>query len=91
MNPYGIQVKPKDLASLMELQFPRTLKAMQSFMGSIIYYGQFIDNFAVYAAILYESTNEDLQKSEDEKRIMRAKTALNTEKQSNERIHAETY
>ncbi|KAE9075070.1 hypothetical protein PF005_g25099 [Phytophthora fragariae] len=53
----GIQeddANPKDLEMLCNLPFPRTLRAMQSFLESLNYYSRFIEDFAVYAAILYE-------------------------------------
>ncbi len=56
----GIQAKPKNLDALVDLPLPRTLKALQSFLGSLNYYAQFIQHHAVYAAILYELTDDDL-------------------------------
>ncbi|OWZ22129.1 reverse transcriptase [Phytophthora megakarya] len=37
----------------------KTLRAMQSFLGSLNYYRRFIEDFAVYAAILYEQRESD--------------------------------
>ncbi|OWZ19821.1 reverse transcriptase [Phytophthora megakarya] len=50
----GLEARPKDLESLCNLPFPQTLRAMQSSLSSLNYYSRFIDDFAVYAAILYE-------------------------------------
>lgn len=45
---------PKDLQSLVDLPLPATLKAMQSFLGSLNSYRRFAEDYAVYASILYE-------------------------------------
>lgn len=50
----GLEAHPKDLESLVNIPFPKTLRAMQSFLGSLNYYRRFIENFAIYAAVLYE-------------------------------------
>ncbi|OWZ14289.1 LOW QUALITY PROTEIN: reverse transcriptase [Phytophthora megakarya] len=50
----GLEAKPKDLEAFSNLPFPTKLKSMQSFLGSLNYYRRFIDDFAVYAAILCE-------------------------------------
>ncbi|OWZ13092.1 reverse transcriptase [Phytophthora megakarya] len=50
----GWEAKPKDLEAFSNLPFPTKLKSMQSFLGSLNYYSRFIEDFAVYAAILYE-------------------------------------
>ncbi|KAE9174308.1 hypothetical protein PF005_g25912 [Phytophthora fragariae] len=36
----GLEAHPKDLSALADLPFPRTLRAMQSFLGSLNYYGR---------------------------------------------------
>ncbi|OWZ07009.1 reverse transcriptase [Phytophthora megakarya] len=43
-----------ELDTIAILPFPTKLKAMQSFLGSLNYYSRFIEDFAVYAPILYE-------------------------------------
>jgi hypothetical protein len=58
----GIRAKPKNLDELIKLPFPRTVKGIQSFLGSLNYYHQFVEHFAVYAAALYEVTQADLAK-----------------------------
>ncbi|GMF47751.1 unnamed protein product [Phytophthora fragariaefolia] len=50
----GMEARPKDLSSLADLPFPATLRSMQSFLGSLNYYSRFIEDFAIYASILYE-------------------------------------
>ncbi|OWZ08549.1 reverse transcriptase [Phytophthora megakarya] len=55
----GLESKPKELDAIANLPFPIKLKAMQSFLGSLNYYSRFIEDFAVYAAILYELREAD--------------------------------
>ncbi|POM65919.1 LOW QUALITY PROTEIN: Reverse transcriptase, partial [Phytophthora palmivora] len=55
----GLEASPKDLDNLVDLPFPQTLRAMQSFLGSLNYYSRFIEDFAVYAAVLYELRESD--------------------------------
>ena len=55
----GLEAHPKDLKFLVELPLPTTLKAMQSFLGSLNYYRRFIKDYAVYASILYKLREED--------------------------------
>ena len=50
----GLEANPKDLGSLVNIPFPTTLRSMQSFLGSLNYYSRFIEDFAVYASVLYE-------------------------------------
>ncbi|KAE8968955.1 hypothetical protein PR003_g21128 [Phytophthora rubi] len=49
----GLEAHPKDLSTLTDLPFPKTLRAMQSFLGSLNYYGRFIEDMAIYASVLY--------------------------------------
>ncbi|GMF14950.1 unnamed protein product [Phytophthora fragariaefolia] len=46
----GMEARPKNLSSLVDLHFPTSLRSMQSFLGSFNYYSRFIEDFA----ILYE-------------------------------------
>ncbi|KAE8958711.1 hypothetical protein PR002_g30781 [Phytophthora rubi] len=55
----GLEAKSKNLESLTVLEFPRTLKGLQSFLGSLNYYHRFIADFAVYATTLYSLTETD--------------------------------
>ncbi|GMF30453.1 unnamed protein product [Phytophthora fragariaefolia] len=50
----GFEAHPKDLKSLANLPFPRTMRSMQIFLESLNYYSRFIEDFAIYAAVLYE-------------------------------------
>uniref|UniRef100_H3H4Z1 Reverse transcriptase domain-containing protein n=1 Tax=Phytophthora ramorum TaxID=164328 RepID=H3H4Z1_PHYRM len=58
----GLEAHPKDLEVLGNLPFPQTLRSMQSFLGSLNYYSRFIEDFAVYAAVLYELREADFHK-----------------------------
>ena len=55
----GLEANPKDLGSLVNIPFPTTLRSMQSFLGSLNYYSRFIEDFAVYASVLYELREAD--------------------------------
>ncbi|OWZ17370.1 LOW QUALITY PROTEIN: reverse transcriptase [Phytophthora megakarya] len=50
----GLEVNPKDLKSLTDLPSPGSLRFMQSFLGSLNYYSRFIEDYAIYASVLYE-------------------------------------
>ncbi|OWZ02237.1 LOW QUALITY PROTEIN: reverse transcriptase [Phytophthora megakarya] len=50
---------PKDLSALTDLAFPGSLRAMQSFWGSLNYYSRFIEDYAIYASVLYELRETD--------------------------------
>ncbi|GMF41738.1 unnamed protein product [Phytophthora fragariaefolia] len=50
----GMEARPKDLSSLVDLPFSTSLRSMRSFLGSLNYYSRFIESFAIYASILYE-------------------------------------
>jgi len=69
----GIQAKPKILKTLKELPFPRSLKEVQSFLGSLNYHHKFIENYPVIAASLYELTDERIKTGHE---LERAKKAL---------------
>ncbi|CAI5705388.1 unnamed protein product [Peronospora effusa] len=55
----GLEAHPKDLQSLVDLPLPTTLKAMQSFLGSLNYCSRYIEDYAIYASILYELREVD--------------------------------
>ena len=55
----GLEAHPKDLGSLVNIPFPRNLRSMQSFLGSLNYYSRFIEDFAIYASVLYELREAD--------------------------------
>ncbi|KAJ0404208.1 hypothetical protein ATCC90586_007236 [Pythium insidiosum] len=65
INREGIRATPKSAKSLSELVFPVTLKGMQSFLGSLNYYGKFIEGYASIASVLYELTDEQLRAGHD--------------------------
>ncbi|OWZ04402.1 hypothetical protein PHMEG_00023706 [Phytophthora megakarya] len=45
----GLEANPKDLSALTDLAFPGSLRAMQSFLGSLNYYSRFIEDYVIYA------------------------------------------
>ncbi|KAE8969073.1 hypothetical protein PR001_g27607, partial [Phytophthora rubi] len=55
----GLEAHPQDLSALTDLPFPKTLRGMQSFLGSLNYYGRFIEDMAIYASVLYELREVD--------------------------------
>ncbi|POM65108.1 LOW QUALITY PROTEIN: Reverse transcriptase, partial [Phytophthora palmivora] len=55
----GLETHPNDLSALQELPFPTNLRSMQSFLGSLNYYSRFIEDFAIYASVLYELREAD--------------------------------
>ncbi|POM63176.1 reverse transcriptase, partial [Phytophthora palmivora] len=63
----GLEANPKDLGALTDLAFPGSLRSMQSFLGSLNYYSRFIEDYAIYAAVLYEL--REVKMSKDDVRI----------------------
>ncbi|POM68857.1 Reverse transcriptase [Phytophthora palmivora] len=55
----GLEANPKDLEALTDLAFPGSLRSMQSFLGSLNCYSRFIEDYAIYAAVLYELREVD--------------------------------
>ncbi|POM70515.1 Reverse transcriptase [Phytophthora palmivora] len=55
----GLGANPKDLEALTDLAFPGSLRSMQYFLGSLNYYSRFIEDYAIYAAVLYELREVD--------------------------------
>ena len=49
----GLDAHPKDLEFLVNIPFPQTLRSMQTFLGSLNFYSRLIENFAIYASVLY--------------------------------------
>ncbi|POM79027.1 Reverse transcriptase [Phytophthora palmivora] len=68
----GLETHPKDLSALQWLPFPTNLRSMQSFLGSLNYYSRFIEDFAIYASVLYELREADFYE------IARRKNRLGT-------------
>ncbi|OWZ05002.1 reverse transcriptase [Phytophthora megakarya] len=69
----GLEANPKDLKSLTDLSFPGSLRSMQSFLDSLNYYSRFIEDYAIYASILYELREvefAELEKRSDLRNIM---------------------
>ncbi|KAE9324541.1 hypothetical protein PF008_g17091 [Phytophthora fragariae] len=54
VSSHGLEANPKDLSALTDLPFPGSHRAMQSILGSLSYYSKFIEDYAIYAAVLYE-------------------------------------
>jgi len=75
----GLKAKPKNLEELENLEFPTSLKAMQSFLGSLNYYNRFIEDFAVYGAVLYSLREEHFENKETD--MTKAKNAFSMLKQ----------
>ncbi|KAJ0389542.1 hypothetical protein ATCC90586_011704 [Pythium insidiosum] len=50
VDRFGIKATPKIAKELDQLPFPPNLKALQSFLGSINYYGKFIEDHATIAS-----------------------------------------
>ncbi|KAE9351975.1 hypothetical protein PR003_g4612, partial [Phytophthora rubi] len=75
----GLEVNLKDLSALTDLPFPGSLRAMQSFLGSLSYYSKFIEDYAIYAAVLYELREVDfaaMSKPETRSRIQNLAAAV---------------
>jgi hypothetical protein len=69
----GIRATPKIAKGIEELPFPKTLKGVQSFLGSLNYYHKFIEDFPVVAAVLYKLTDDQVRTGRD---LTRAKEAF---------------
>ncbi|POM69566.1 LOW QUALITY PROTEIN: Reverse transcriptase [Phytophthora palmivora] len=50
----GLEANPKDLEALTGLAFSGSLRSLQSFLRSLNYYSRFIEDYAIYTAVLYE-------------------------------------
>ncbi|KAI9992467.1 hypothetical protein PInf_017880 [Phytophthora infestans] len=59
ITPSGIRADTKKMAAIAELSFPKSKKGMQAFFGALNYYGRFIQNLAVYGAVLYQHKDTD--------------------------------
>ena len=47
-----LEANPKDQNSLVNIPFIRSLRSMQSFLGSLNIYSRFMEDFSVYASVL---------------------------------------
>ncbi|KAH9148821.1 hypothetical protein AeRB84_007949 [Aphanomyces euteiches] len=54
----GLTAAPRGLQQVLDMPFPKTLREMQSFTGSLNFYSRFIENYSVKAACLYEITED---------------------------------
>ncbi|OWZ13096.1 reverse transcriptase [Phytophthora megakarya] len=75
----GQEANPKDLSALTDLAFPGSLRAMQSFLGSLNYYSRFIEDYAIYASVLYELQEIDFAAMMKEATQVRIQQVLETE------------
>ncbi|KAE9022723.1 hypothetical protein PR002_g11905 [Phytophthora rubi] len=69
----GLRATLKIAKGVQDLPFPKTLKGVQSFLGSLNYYRMFIEDFPVVAAVLYELTDEQVRAGRD---LSKAKEAF---------------
>ena len=65
VNAHGITADPENLAAIAEIHFQPSKKGTQGFLGALNYYSQFIQNMAVYGAVLYQLKEEDFLGSPD--------------------------
>ncbi|OWY91670.1 hypothetical protein PHMEG_00039653 [Phytophthora megakarya] len=63
--PEGLRADAKKIKRVTEFSFPTSKKGMQSFLGALNYYSRFIQDFAVYAAALYQLKEEDFEPGGD--------------------------
>ncbi|OWY96408.1 reverse transcriptase [Phytophthora megakarya] len=75
----GLEANPKDLSALTDLAFPGSLRAMQSFLVSLNYYNRFIEDYAIYASVLYELREIDFAAMAKETTQGRIQQILETE------------
>ncbi|POM70810.1 Hypothetical protein PHPALM_12701 [Phytophthora palmivora] len=61
----GIRADPKKTLAIAELPFPKSKKGIQAFLGALNYYGRFIQNLAVYGAVLYQLKDSDFDGDKD--------------------------
>ncbi|OWZ13703.1 reverse transcriptase [Phytophthora megakarya] len=76
----GLEANPKDLSALTDLAFPGSLRAMQSFLGSLNYYSRFIEDNAIYVSVLYELREIDFVAMMKEATQVRIQQVLEEEK-----------
>ncbi|GMF59259.1 unnamed protein product [Phytophthora fragariaefolia] len=60
VSQHGIRANPAKLAAIAELPFPTSKKGMQGFLGALNYYSRFIQNMALYGAVLYQLKDADI-------------------------------
>ena len=59
VNAHGITADPENLAAIAEIPFQPSKIGTQGFLGALNYYSQFIQNMAVYGAVLYQLKEDD--------------------------------
>jgi hypothetical protein len=74
----GIKAEPNIVPGVMALEFPKTLKGVQSFLGSLNYYAKFIEDLSVISAVLNELTDEQIRAGRDMDRAKKAFELLKT-------------
>ena len=72
----GLHAKPKDIQSFIDLPFPTSLQAMQSFLGCLNFFSRFIDNFSIAAGCLYELNDAQLKSGRNLDKARQAFTHL---------------
>ncbi|POM57505.1 Hypothetical protein PHPALM_37976 [Phytophthora palmivora] len=65
VTPEGIRTDPQKTLAIAELPFPKSKKGIQAFLRALNYYGRFIQNLAVYGAVLYQLKDSDFQGNKD--------------------------
>ena len=68
----GLEAHPKELEALVNIPFPKSLRAMQSFLGSLNYYSRFIEDFSIYASVLYELREVDFYEINRDRNLITA-------------------
>ena len=77
----GLQVDYKKIKAIAEMPRPKSARGIRQFLGSCLYYSEYIDNFALIAAPLYDLTKTDQifeWKDEHEKAFNELKKAMST-------------
>ena len=93
MSLAELKANPKDLYSLVNIPFPRSLRSVQSFLGSLNYYSQFIKDVFVNASVLYglrEADFHEIHRAYDDPKTVEVagRTRLcHTAHKSNQKLH----
>ncbi|GMF47846.1 unnamed protein product [Phytophthora fragariaefolia] len=74
----GLRADAKKLTAITDLSFLKTKKGVPAFLGALIYYSRFIQDFAVYGAAVYQVPEEDFGPGGDMATAKRSFTALHT-------------
>ena len=59
MSLAELKANSKDLGFLVNIPSSRTLRSNQPFLGKLINNSRFIEDFPIYASVLYELSEED--------------------------------